>query len=139
MRDHVVVKDFEVGLGKLAVAVPPYGVLGQRIDDGVLVLRAAAGMHAGLGAKGAAVNEVALAVPDGVLDEPAVGEIPVDAGELFEAETLGAVSAVPRTRFLHPSLRSVARAVVNIWALDGLSRCQIRLPAGKRASLYRAS
>src|ERR1700730_4023531 len=109
MRDHVVVEERKVGLTELAVAVPPHAVFGQRVDDGVLVLRAAAGMHAGLGAKCAAVNEVALAIPDGVLDKPGVGEIPVNAGELLEAEAVGAVSAVPDARFLHPSLRLLTR------------------------------
>src|ERR1700730_4003116 len=101
MREHVVVEQREVSLTELAVAVPPHAVFGQRVDDGVLVLRAAAGMHAGLGAKGAAMNEVALAIPDGVLNEPGVGQIPMDAGEFLEAEAVGTVSAVPDTRFLH--------------------------------------
>src|SRR5271170_1812681 len=64
MHDHVVIKPLEIGLAELAIAVPPHGVFGCGIDDGVLVLRAAPGMHAGLGAKGAAGNEGALATPD---------------------------------------------------------------------------
>jgi hypothetical protein len=32
----------------------------------------------------------------------------MDAGEVFEAEFLGAVRAVPHTRLLHPSLRLFA-------------------------------
>jgi len=64
-------------LAWLSLRLPSHHMLFsvQRVDDGVLVLRAAAGMHAGLGAKCAAVNEVALAVADGVLNEPGVGEI----------------------------------------------------------------
>ena len=103
--DEVVMEQLEIGLAELAVAVPPDGVLGQRIDDGVLVLGAAAGMHAGLGAERAAVDEGAFAVGDGVLDQSGVGQIPVDAGEIFEAEFVGAVGAVSQTRFLHPCLR----------------------------------
>ena len=106
MRDHIVVEQLEIGLAELAVAVPPDGVFGQRIDDGVLVLGAAPGMHAGLGAKRAALDQRALAVPDRMLDQDRVGQIPVHAGEVFEAEFVGAVRAVPHSRFLHASLRS---------------------------------
>src|SRR5580704_4887591 len=45
-----------------------------------------------------------------VLDQHGVGQVPVDAGEIFKAEFVGAVRAVPRTRFLHLSLRLLARS-----------------------------
>src|SRR5580700_723520 len=35
----------------------------------------------------------------------------MDAGEIFKAESVGAVGAVPRTRFLHLSLRLLARSL----------------------------
>src|ERR1700692_354207 len=35
----------------------------------------------------------------------------MDAGEIFKAEFVGAVGAVPRTRFLHLSLRLLARSL----------------------------
>ena len=57
MRDEIVVQQLEVRLAELAVAVPPDRVLGQRIDDGMLVLGAAAGMDAGLGAERAALHD----------------------------------------------------------------------------------
>src|ERR1700731_410000 len=103
---------------------------------------------AGLGAERAAVDERALTVGDGVLDEPGVGQIPVDAGEIFKAEFVGAVGAVLPTRFLHLSLRLLARSY------DTFANCaepwprtlgrrftmpNINPPAGKRATLYRAS
>ncbi len=137
MRDEIVVQQLEIGLAELAVAVPPHGVLGQRVDHGVLVLRAPAGMHAGLGAKGAAVHQRALAVADGVLDEQGVGQIPMHAGEVFEAEFIGAVRAVPHSRFLHPSLRLLARAacrkhVGNPGPWTAAARCRMRPPAGRR-------
>ena len=64
---------------------------------------------AGLGAERAALHERTFAFADGVLDQEGVGQIPVDAGEIFKAEFVGAVSAVPRTRFLHLSLRLMAQ------------------------------
>ena len=85
----------------LAVAVPPDGVLGQRIDDGVLVLRAAAGMDAGLGAERAARDDGAFLVLDGVLVKRRRGMIPVHRGQILEAELVSAAGAVPQTRFLH--------------------------------------
>ncbi len=63
MRDEVVVEQLEVRLAELAVAVPPDRALGQRIDDGMLVLGAAAGMDAGLGAERAALRRWWLRAP----------------------------------------------------------------------------
>src|SRR6266566_1164778 len=105
MGDHIVVKQLEIFGGELAIAVPPNAIFGQRVGNGVFVLRAAAGMDAGLGAEGAAVHERALAVCDRVLHQNGVEQIPTNASEVLEAEFIGAVRAVPHTRFLHPSLR----------------------------------
>ena len=107
--DEIGKQSVELLFALLAIAVPPHGVLGRRIDDRVLVLGRAAGVVAGLGAERAAVHERAFAVADGVLDQKSVGQIPVDAGEIFEAEFVGAVGAVPATRFLHRSLRLTAQ------------------------------
>src|ERR1700675_147599 len=73
---------------------------------------------AGFGAERAAVDERALVVGDGVLDQHGVGQVPVDAGEIFKAEFVGAVGAVPRTRFLHLSLRLLARSLGSIFWPD---------------------
>ena len=89
----------------LAIAIPPHRVFGERIDDGVLVLGASAGVMAGFGAKRAAGDDGGLAVANGMFVERGFGQIPVHAGEVFEAEFVGAVSAVPHARFLHFSLR----------------------------------
>ena len=78
MRDEVLIEQLEIGLGELPVAVPPHGILGQRIDDGVLVLGRAAGMHAGLRAQRAAVDDMAFAIGDGVLVEHGRGVVPMD-------------------------------------------------------------
>ena len=91
----------EVLLRHFAVTVPPHRILGERVDDGVLVLRAAAGVVTGLGAERAAFDQRGFASGDGVLVERGFGEVPVDRGEIFEAEFVGAMSAVPHTRFLH--------------------------------------
>src|SRR5580704_13764304 len=107
---------------------------------------------AGFGAERAALHQCAFAVGDGVLDQHGVGQVPVDAGEIFKAEFVGAVGAVPRTRFLHLSLRLLARSLGSIFWLDlfdtsanapSLGRQftipNVYPPAGKRATLYRAS
>src|SRR5260370_11561523 len=105
MCDHIVVKQLKVFGGELAIAVPPNAVFGQRVGNGVFVFRATAGMDAGLGAEGAAMYERAFAVSDRVLDQNGVEQIPMNASKVLEAEFIGAVRAVPHTRFLHPSLR----------------------------------
>ena len=104
MRDHVVIEQLKIGATEFAIAVPPHRFFGERIDDDVLVLGAAAGVGAGLGAEGAALNQRAFAVSDRVLHQNGVGQIPMDAGEIFETELLGAIGAIPHTRF-HLSLR----------------------------------
>ena len=103
MRDEIVVEQLEVGLGDLAIAVPPDGVLGQRVDDGVLVLGRATGMHAGLRADRAALDQRRLPCCDGMLVERRRGQIPMHRAQPLEAEFIGAVGAVPQTRFLHES------------------------------------
>ncbi len=101
MSDEVVIQQLEIGLAELAIAVPPDGVLGERIDDGVLVLGAASGMGAGLGAQCAARNDGRFARLDGVLVKLGGGKIPVDRGKIFKAKSIGAIGAVAQTRFLH--------------------------------------
>ena len=101
VRDEILVQQIEIRLRELAVAVPPHGVLGERVDDGVLVLGRAAGVDAGLRAERAAGHDGGLASRDRVLVERGRGVIPVDRGEILEAEFVGAVGAVPQTRFLH--------------------------------------
>src|SRR6516164_7789828 len=112
MRNHVVIEQLEIGLAELAIAVPPYAALGERVDDDMLVLRAAAGMHAGLGAEGAALHERTFAISDRVLHQDGVGQIPMSAGEIPETELIGTVRTVPHTRFHHlkPPLWPLAAA-----------------------------
>ncbi len=91
--------------GLFAVAAPPDGVLGQRVDDGVLVLGRTTGVMSGLGAERAALNDRTLARADRVLVQHRRIEIPVNRGQLLKAELISAVSAVPHTRFLHKVLQ----------------------------------
>src|SRR5262249_45106321 len=58
-------------------------------------------MDAGLGAEGAALHERAFAISDCVLHQDGVGQIPMNAGEILETELIGAIGAVPHTRFHH--------------------------------------
>src|SRR5262249_10025948 len=101
MRDHVVVEQLEIGLAEFAIAAPPHRILGERVDDNVFVLRAAASMDTGLGAEGAALHERAFAISDRVLYQNGVGQIPMNAGEIVETELVGTIRAVPHTSFHH--------------------------------------
>src|SRR3954447_10158651 len=56
---------------------------------------------AGLGAERAALHDGALARARGMLVKLGRAEIPVHLTQILEAEFVGAVSAVPQTRFLH--------------------------------------
>ncbi len=107
--EKVLIEIFEVLFALFAIAVPPHGVLGRRVDDGVLVLRRTAGVMAGLGAERAAGDDGRLAVADRVLVERGCGEVPMDRFEVLQAEFVGAVGTVPYARLLHPSLRKCAR------------------------------
>src|SRR5262249_31112435 len=87
----------------LAVAAPPDRILGQHINDRVLVLGGSAGMDAGLRAESTTLHEGSFAPRDRVLVEQRRGVVPVDRPEVLKAKSVGAVGAVPQTRFLHES------------------------------------
>jgi hypothetical protein len=101
MRDHVVIEQLEIGLIEFAIAAPPHRIFGERVDDNVFVLGAAAGMDTGLGAEGATLHERAFAISDCVLHQNGVRQIPMNAGETLETELIDAVRAVSHTRFHH--------------------------------------
>ena len=101
VRDEVGEQRVEVLSAHLAIAVPPHRIPGEVVDDRILVLRRAAGVMAGLGTERAARDDRAFARCDGMLVESRFGQIPVNGGELFETEFVGAIGAVPHTRFLH--------------------------------------
>ena len=52
---------------------------------------------------------VASLAGDGVLVERRFGQVPVDLGEVFETEFVGAIGAVPHTRFLHANSSQTGR------------------------------
>src|SRR5262245_25603174 len=101
VREEVVVEDFEVLRRELAVAVPPDALLGERVDDGVLVLRAPARVHAGFRAERAAGDHLSLAARDCVLIERRLSQIPVNGREILQAELVGTVVAVADAGLLH--------------------------------------
>src|SRR5262249_37407642 len=116
MRDKVFIKELEVGLAELAVAVPPHGVLGGCVDDRMLVLRRAAGVHAGFGADRAALHDSGVAGRNRMLVKLGRVEIPMNCSKIFEAELVGTAGAVPHTRLFHanPPLKSLGRAPASI-------------------------
>ena len=104
MRNEVVIEQLKLLGRELAVILPPNSLLGQRIADGVFVLRAAAGVDAGLGAERAALNERAFAGGDGMFVECGFSQVPMNRSQALEAEFVGAEFVVPQTRFLHRDL-----------------------------------
>jgi hypothetical protein len=86
---------------KLAVLLPPDGLLGLRVADHELVLGRAAGVDAGLGAERAALDDMTFPGGDRVFVELLGGQIPVDAGQILQAEPVRAMRTVPKTRLFH--------------------------------------
>ncbi len=101
MRDEVVEQQLELLLRELVVAAPPNGIFGERVDDDEFVLRAAPGMHAGVGGQRPAGGELRFTARDGVFVERGLGQIPMNGGEIFEAEFVRAIGAISGTRLLH--------------------------------------
>ena len=99
--EEVLVQQVELGRRELAVLVPPDRLLGVLVADDELVLGAAAGVDAGLGAQRAALDDLGLAVRDGVLVKGFRGEVPVNGSQVGKAEFVGAMGAVSQTCFLH--------------------------------------
>src|SRR5215469_5859539 len=136
MRDHVVIEQLEIRLAELAIAAPPHRILGERIDDNVFVLGAAAGVNAGLGAEGAALHQRSFAASDRVLHQHGVGQIPMNASEILKAEFVGAVPAVPHARFHHlkPPLWPLVAAASRL-----SDRRSLSVLFDQRADLYPAA
>src|SRR5262245_31731170 len=66
-------------------------------------------MHTGLRADRPALHDGRFAGRDRMLIELGRVEIPMNCSEIFEAELIGAVGAVPYARLFHAILRSSAR------------------------------
>src|SRR5262249_53661940 len=96
MGDEVVIEPLEVFRGDLAVAVPPDRIFAQGSNARALALGPRPGVDAGLGAERPAPRDRGFPRRDSALVERGRGEIPVDRAEVFEAESIGAVGAVPQ-------------------------------------------
>ena len=98
----------EVGIDRLellggdrVVAVPPHVLVGDGVADGELVLRAAAGEFAGIGAERAVGGQHRFCVCQRVRDELRRAEIPMHRLELRQSEFVGAEGSVMHARLLH--------------------------------------
>src|SRR6266849_6641692 len=58
----ILVQQFELGRGQLAVLFPPDGLFGVLVADDELVLGATAGVDAGFSAQRAALNQMGFAI-----------------------------------------------------------------------------
>src|SRR5437588_7680243 len=101
MGNEVIIERLELLGRDLAVSLPPHGFFGERIADCVLVLGTAAGMGAGLRTQRSVRDDRSLTERQRMFVEARRFQIPVDRGEVPEAERLSAAGAVPQTRFLH--------------------------------------
>ena len=110
MGNEIVEQQLEFFRREPAVLLPPDALLSLGVDDDEFVFGAAAGMGAGLGAERPALDDEAFAVGNRMFDQGAVGQIPVDRCEVFQAELSGAMRAIPQTGFLHSRLRNSIRA-----------------------------
>jgi hypothetical protein len=84
VRKEVLIEEFELLRRDLAIAAPPDRILGELVADGMLVLRRATGVDAGLRAERPALDDGSFAVRDRVLVELRRFEIPVDRSELLK-------------------------------------------------------
>src|SRR4030095_3941815 len=78
MRYKILVKELKLRGRDLAVAFPPHRVFGERIADGMLVLRTATGMHTGLRADRPALHNGRFAGCDRMLIKLGRVEIPLN-------------------------------------------------------------
>src|SRR5580700_3785937 len=99
--EEVLIERLELLRGDRLVAGPPHVLVGRRIANGELVLRAAAGEHTGVGAQCAVGGHGGLIGTQRMLIELRRAEIPVHAFEFFETEFVGAEGTVMHARLLH--------------------------------------
>ena len=92
MRDEISYRRWKFS-ARACDCLPTRRAFRQLVADDELVLGGAAGMDAGLRAEGAALlDHTRLAGGDRMLIEGRRGQIPMNAGEVLEAEFIGAVA-----------------------------------------------
>ena len=99
--EEILVQRLELLGGDRLIAGPPHRLVGERIADSELVLRAAAGELAGVRAECTIGRDHGFAIAQRMLVELGRTEIPVHALEFFEAEFVGAECTVMHARLLH--------------------------------------
>ena len=107
VREEVIEQDIELHRRELAVLLPPDRLLGAGVADNELVFRRTAGVHAGLGAERAAFDHVAFLGVERVFVKLLGGEVPMHPRQILQAEFVGAVGAIPKTRLVHADLRTL--------------------------------
>src|SRR6266436_2433031 len=78
----ILVQQFELGRGELAVLFPPDGLLGVLVADNELVLGAATGVDAGFGAQGAALDQMGFVVGKRMFVKGSLGQVPMDRSKV---------------------------------------------------------
>src|SRR6266851_934915 len=78
----VLVQQFELGRGQLAVLFPPDGLLGVLVADDKLVLGATAGVDAGFSAQRATLHQLGFVVGERVLVKRRLGQVPMDRSKV---------------------------------------------------------
>ena len=92
------------------VVVPPDDRIGVGVADDELVLRAAAGVDAGVGDQRSVGGDMRLVAAQGVLVELRRAEVPANARQIAEAEAIRAVVGVVCAGFDHPEVPPEKRA-----------------------------
>ena len=98
-----------------AVVIPPDRLIGQVVANDELVLRAAPGMHAGLGHQRALGGDLGFEALERLPVELRRLEVPMDGLEVFETQAVGSISRVVASRLVH--LEILRRALAGVLCL----------------------
>src|SRR5262249_6958307 len=78
----ILVQQFELGRGQLAVFLPPDGLFAVLVANDELVLGAAAGVDASFGAQRAALDQMDFVVRERMFVKGRFGQVPVDRSKI---------------------------------------------------------